>query len=163
MGASDYNVVVDPQEKPDKRHDGDGENKRDCANKRREKSPIFPGVQARLSDMPLHELVVAAVWLPRNVEGVSQERNGADQDADADVDGHAHKGDIRNSAGPRRDGDDEREDTGNDIAEAGDETDDAVDPESEAGEGNSKGFVKQDLQGAKSVVAEDPGASVQAA
>jgi len=111
---------------------------------------------AGLPDMPLHELVVAAVWLPCNVEGISQQRDGADQNADADVDTHAQKSDIRNSARPSRDWNDERENAGNNIAEAGDEPDDAIDPEPEPGEGNSKGFIQQDLQCAKSVVAEEP-------
>ena len=57
--------------------------------------------------MALQQKVVAAIGLPGDVEGVSQQGNGAHQHADAEVDRHASQRHVRNSAKPSSKGDDQ--------------------------------------------------------
>ena len=88
--------------------------------------------------------------------------DGADEDADGEIDGHADEGDEGDAADPGGDGNDQREQAAEDVANAGDEADDAVDAETEAGAGNAKELVENELDGAKGLVAKEPRAALPA-
>ena len=88
--------------------------------------------------------------------------NGAHEDADAEIDGHAHQGDVGNAANPGGQGNDQREQAGEHVAEAGNEADDAVEAEADSGAGDAEGFVEKDFEAVQGAVAEEPGAAVPA-
>ena len=48
-----------------------------------QKEPVSPGVAAGLFDVADEQLVVAAVGLPGDIEGVAEERNRADDHVEA--------------------------------------------------------------------------------
>ena len=89
--------------------------------------------------------------------------NGADQHADAEIDGHAHQGDIGNAANPGGERNHQREQAGQHVAEAGNQADDAVNAKADLGAGDAKGLVEQDLEPLQSLVAEEPCAAIPAA
>ena len=110
----------------------------------------------RLPEVACEQEVVSAVGLPDDVEYVAEEWNGADKNSDADVGGHADKSDVWDAANPSGDGDDEREESGKNIAKAGYQTDDAVDAEPEVGSGDAEAFVEEDFQGLEGGIAKEP-------
>ncbi len=103
------------------------------------------------------EEVVAEVGFVKDVEGVAEEGNGADDEGDSDVGKHSEEEGPTCAADPGCDGDDEREDAGDDVAEAGDESNDAVNAEAVPEEGNVEGFIEQNLNAVQAFVAKDPG------
>ncbi len=111
--------------------------------------------------MAAEQAIVAPVGLPGDVENVSEEGNRAHQNADAEVGGHAHEGNVGNAAYPRRQGNDQREQSGQHIAQAGNQPDDSVEPETDAGAGEDEGLVEQDLQAMEGPVSEKPSAAIQ--
>jgi len=56
-----------------------------------------------------------------------------------------------------------REEPGKDVAEAGNEADDAIDAEADFGAGNAEGLVEEKLDLLEGGVAEEPGAAIPAA
>ena len=127
-----------------------------------QKRPVAPGVAARLAQVAVQQPVVAAVGLPGDVEDVAEEGNGADQHADAEIGGHAHQRHVGNAANPGGQRNDQREQAGQHVAQAGNQPDDAVEAEADAGAGDAKGLVEQDLKPMQGLVAEEPGAAIPA-
>jgi hypothetical protein len=152
-------VADEPGEHPHDENDGNGEDQRHGAGKQKEKSPVLTFVAARLTKMPLEQLVVAAVGLPYDIKDVAEEGDGADENADAQICGHAHDSDVGQAAHPCGKRNDERQQSRENIAEAGNESDDAVDTETEAGAGNAEGLVEQDFKAQEGAVAKDPRAA----
>ena len=115
-----------------------------------------------LSEGAGEEAVVAAVGFPGDVEGVAEDGDGADEDSDGDVGDHAEEGDVGDAADPGGDGDDEGEEPGEDVSQAGDEADDAVDAEADLGAGDEEGFVEEDFKPVEAFVVEEGAAFVPA-
>ena len=128
-----------------------------------QKNPVSPGVAARFAQVALHQPQVAAVWFPCYVEDVAEDGDGADQNADAEIDRHADQRDVRNAAGPGGDGNDGREQAGQYIAERRNQTDDPVEAKAELGAGKAKGLIEQGLKALQRLVAEEPCAAIPAA
>ena len=57
--------------------------------------------------------------------------NGSDQNTDAEVDRHTHQGDVRYAANPRSHGNDQRQQSGQHVAQTRNESDDSVDSEAD--------------------------------
>ena len=152
-----------PGKDPDHEDDRDGKDEREDAREDDEESPVFPGMAAGFAQVTLQQPVVAPIRFPGNGEGVAQNGNGPDEYADAEIRNHARQGDVGDTADPGGDGNDERKQAGQDIAEARHQADDAVDAEANSGEGNSEGFVEQDFKRAQRFITEDPGAPGPAA
>ena len=73
----------------------------------------------RFAQVAGEQAIVAAIGLPEDVEDVAEERNGADEHADAEVGGHARERDVRHAANPGGEWDDERGDASQHVADAG--------------------------------------------
>jgi hypothetical protein len=146
-----------PREKPNHKQDWDGEDESHYAGQHDEKGPIFPRMTPGLPEVALQQQIIAAIRLPSNIEGVAKNRDGADQHTDAEVDSHAHEGDVWNAANPRGNGDDEGEQSGEHVSQAGNEADDAIDAESDPCERDAKGFIEQDFKPMQGLVAKEPG------
>jgi len=100
----------------------------------------------RFGDGASEKVVVAAVGLPPDVKGVAEDRDGADENSDGEVGDHAEQGYVRHTANPCNEGNDEGEEAGENVSEAGDQADDAVKAEADAGAGDDERLVKQDLE-----------------
>jgi hypothetical protein len=135
--------MEDPEENQQQDYDRSGEDDKDCRGKSEEEGPVAPGVAMRLAQMAHHEAVVAAVGLPRDVEQVSEERDGADDDADAEVDRHAEQRDAGDAANPRSEDQHRGGDAGEHIAEAGHEANQAVEPDTNARAGDAEPVVEE--------------------
>ena len=114
-------------------HDADG-----C-----EEEPVAPLLAAWMLEVAGEQHVVAAVGLPRDVEGISEERHGADDDVEREIDDHARDSDVGCAARPCGEDDDGRGETGEDVADAGDEADDAVQAEADGGAGDAEPRVEK--------------------
>src|SRR5271165_3069344 len=90
-----------------------------------------------------HQVVVAAVGFPGDVEDVAEEGDGADEDLDGDVDHHAEEGDVGDAANPGGEDEDAGGDAGEDVAEAGDEADEAVEADAGGREGEAEPVVEE--------------------
>src|ERR1039458_2245095 len=112
--------------------------------------------------MEAEQAVVAAVGLPKDVEDVAEEGNGSHQNADAEIGGHARQRDVGYAANPGRQGNDQREQSGQHVAQAGNQPDDPAQPEADAGAGDSKGLIQQNLYAVQGPVAEEPCAAIPA-
>lgn len=145
-----------PQHEPDEKHDGDGEDGGKKEQHRQQKKAIAPSVAARLCEVPLQQLIVATVGLPGNVEDVSEERHGTHQYADAEIDDHARERNVRDASHPPGERKDERDEAGDDVADTGHETDDAIDTEAYAGARDAKCFVEQKFEPREGLIAEEP-------
>jgi len=154
--------MEEPEDQPRGDDQRQGEDGGERGDEKEQEAPVAPGVAARRSEVAEEQLVVAAVGLPGDVEGVAEDGDGADEHADANVDGHAEEGDVGQPAHPAGDGDDERKQAGDDVAKAGYEADDAVDAEADAGAGDAEGFVEKDFKVEESVVAQEPRATLPA-
>ena len=148
--------MVDPKERPNEHRNRNRKDEDQCAYERSEESPVFPGVAARMSEVALHDLVVAAVWFEGDIKGVAQDRNRTDQHSDAEIHGHASEGDIWHAAGPCGDWDDERQDAGDDVAKPGYEANDSIDSKAKAREWNGEGFIQKNFEAAQGLVVEEP-------
>ena len=153
---------ADPDEEPDHENHGNGEDEGHRPGQHQQKHPILAGVPAGFAQVAAQEQVVAAIRLEGDVEDIAEDGDGAHQHANAEIDGHAHQGDVRNAANPCGDGNDEREQACQHIAEAGYQADDAVNAKADLGAGDAKRFVEQDLDLLEGGVAEEPGAAIPA-
>jgi hypothetical protein len=135
--------VQEPVEEQEQDDDGRGEDDEDRRGQSEQEDPVAPGVAMRLAQVAHDEAVVAAVGFPGDVEEVAEERDGADEDADAEVDCHAQQGDVRDAANPRSEDEDGGSDAGDDIPEAGNEADEAIEPEADAGAGDAEPVVEK--------------------
>jgi|SRR5579862_3028004 len=155
-------VVRQPEQEPDHEHDGNGKDGSQTRGEQRQEEPVAAGMPVGFAQVPLEEEVVSAIRLPENVKDVAEDGDGSDEDADAQIGGHARERDVRDTANPRGKRNDEREHAGDDIAETGNEADDSVEPEAEARAGDAKRFIEQDLEPLQGLIAEDPCAAVPA-
>jgi hypothetical protein len=103
----------------------------------------------RVRHEALDEHQVAGIRLPAEVEEIAQHGNGSDREIDGDVAEHADE----NKAGraeARRDGDDvTRERGARDVAEAGDEPEQRIEPDAKARARNADRAVQQARQGTR--------------
>src|SRR5450755_2382333 len=104
------------------------------------------------------ELVVAAVGLPGDVEGVAEKWDGADDHVECEVDRHAGKGDVRDAAHPGGEDEDAGGEAGEDVSDGGDEADDAVEAEVDLSAGNAEAIVEQMGEDDEVFVAEEASA-----
>jgi hypothetical protein len=155
--------LQEPADDPDQEHDREGEDHAQRADKKQKKNPVTPGVTARLAQVPVEEAEVTAVGFPDDVEQVAEEGNGADEDTNGDVDGHADKSDVGHAARPAGERDDQRHKAGEDIAGDRDKADDAIDAEAESRSRDPKALIEKEFQGAQSVIPEEPCAALPAA
>jgi hypothetical protein len=128
------------EQQNDHRRKEEGE---DGAEEAEQKRVVLAGVAMGLAQVADDEAVVAAVGLPGDVEDVSEDGDGANDDGNAEVDEHADEGDVRDAANPRGDDEDRGGDAGEDVAEAGDEADEAVETEADAGAGDVEAVVEE--------------------
>ena len=148
--------MQEPEEKPQGEHHGKCQDETQRTEEEREEGPVAPGVAARLAEVALQKEIVAAVGLPCDIKCIAEHGNGANEHTDTEVNGHSDESDIGNSARPGSEWNDEREQASERVAEAGNETDEAVDSEAKAGSGNAERFVEQDFEGLQGAVAEEP-------
>jgi hypothetical protein len=120
-----------------------GKNGEDGRGEREQEGPVAPGVTMRLAQVAHDEAIVPAIGLPRDVEQVAEERDGADDDTEAEVDRHAQQRHVRDATNPRSENQDGGGDAGDDVAEAGNETDEAIEPEADGRAGNAEPVVEQ--------------------
>lgn len=104
---------------------------------------VAPGVAVRLAEVTRHELIIAAVRFPGDVEDVAEDGDGSDDNFEAYVDHHADEGDVWDAADPGGENDDERGEAGEDVAEAGDEADEAVETDADGGEGDAEPVIEK--------------------
>ena len=136
-------VMGEPEDDEEKDHDGDGDENEDDAEKAEQEGVVLPGVAPGLAQVPHHKLNVAAVGFPRDVEEGAEERDGADEDLEGEVDHHAEEGDGGDAANPCREDDEEGSETGDYSAEAGDQCDEAVESDADGSEGDAEPVVEE--------------------
>ena len=115
----------------------------DGRQQRGEESVVLPGVPVGLAQVAGEEPVVAAVGLVRDVEEVAEKGNRADKDIQAEIDHHAGERDIRDAANPGGEYEDKRGDAGQRIADARDESDEAVETEADGRAGDAEDVVEK--------------------
>src|ERR1700760_4487101 len=120
-----------------------------------EKEQVAPVVTPRVLEMPGEQRVVAAVGLPCDVEGVSQEWHGADDDVEREIDQHARDGDIGCAPYPCGNDDDAGGEAGEDVADAGDQADDTVQSEANRSAGDAEPGVEQAAEQVEIFVAKE--------
>ena len=135
--------VQQPYEDEQQHDDGRGENGENDSCKAEKEDVVAPGVAMRLLQVADHEAVVAAVGFPGDIEDVAEERDGADDHVEAEIDEHADERDVRDAANPCSEDEDGGGDAGEDVAEAGDEADEAVEAEADGGAGDAEPVVEQ--------------------
>src|SRR5579871_6792094 len=108
-----------------------------------EEQPTAPPLAAWVGEAGGEQLVVAAVCLPANVEEIAQYRHGAEQHFYAPVRQHARQGHVRDAPCPRCEDDYTRRNATNDVTDAWNEADDAVEPESNGRARDSEPVVEQ--------------------
>jgi hypothetical protein len=137
----------EPVEQPENDHqqheDRRGENRENHGNEAKQEGPVAPGVAMRLAQVANDEAVVAAIGFPRDVEEIAEERDGADDDTEAEVDRHAQERDVRDAANPRSEDEDGGGEAGEHVAEAGNEADEAVEPDADGRAGDAEPVVEQ--------------------
>jgi hypothetical protein len=151
-----------PGEEPDDEDDGYGEDESQRRQHDGEKNPVAPSVAAGLTEVALQKAIVAAVGLESDVEYVSEDGNGADQNPDAEIGGHPRQGDIGNAARPGSEWNDGRKQAGQHVAQTGDEANEAVNSKAEACARDGEGLVEKDFQALDGAVAKEPRATVPA-
>ena len=87
---------------------------------------------ARFAQMAAEQQIVAAIRLPHHVEDVAEEGNGSYQYTDAEIRRHPRQRHVGHSADPCRYRNDERQQSGEHVAQAGNQSDDAIDAEAKA-------------------------------
>jgi len=140
-------VADEPSDEPDDEHDGNSEDEPECGDKDAEEDPVATCMAAGLGEVAREQSIVAAVRLPDDVEDVAEEWNGANEYPNANIGGHAQECDVWDAANPGGNGDDEREESGEDVAEAGNKANYAVDAEAEVRSGDTKCFVEKGFEG----------------
>jgi hypothetical protein len=153
-------MAGNPGEQPDNQQDGDGKDKAKSSDKHPEKRPVAPGVATRLVEVTDEQLIVATVGLPGDVEDVTEKRNGADENADGEIGGHADQRDIGRAANPGCQRNDEGEQSGEDVAKTGNKADDSVEAETNTCAGNAECFVEQNLDAMQGAIAKKPRAAI---
>ncbi len=133
----------DPEDDDQENDERRGEDREYCGEKAEEEGVVPPGVTVGLAEVARHQLIVAAVGFPGNVEDVAEEGDGTDEDFETEVDHHADEGDVGDAANPRSEDEDERGDAGENVAEAGDESDEAVEADADRREGDVEPVIEQ--------------------
>ena len=95
-----------------------------------------------LLQVPRHECVVASVGLPCDVEDVAEEWDGSDEYVDAEIDDHPCQRYVRNASEPCSDDDDAGGESGEHVAETGNEADDAVESKADGRTGDAEPVVE---------------------
>ena len=93
--------------------------------------------------------------LPCDVEGISEEGDGADDHVEREIDEHARDGDVACAARPCGDDDDGGGEPGEDVTDAGYEADDAVQAESDGGAGDAEPRVEKAAEDVEVFVAKE--------
>ena len=119
-----------------------------------------PARPAWLGEVTLHQQIVASVRLECDVEDIAEERHRTHEHVDGEVCSHAHERDVRHSTSPGRKRNDQREQAGDSVAKAGDQSDDSVDAEPNSGARHAECLVEQYLDALENVVAQVPRAAV---
>ncbi len=133
----------EPEEDEGEDDERGGEESEDGGEQCGEEGVILPGVAVGLAEVAGEEAVVAAIGFVGDVEDVADERDGADEDIEAEIDHHAGQGDVRDAADPGREDEDEGGDAGEHVADAGDESDEAVESEADGGAGDAEDVVEE--------------------
>jgi hypothetical protein len=149
-------------QQPCHEQNGHGEDGTDDERDAGEEEPVAPVVAMRVLEVLGEQGVVAAVGLPGDVEDVAEERDGADDDVQREVDQHAGDSDVGCAARPCGDDDDRGGEAGEDVADAGDEADDAVDAEADGGSGDAEPGVEHAAEQVEIFVAEEAAADAEA-
>jgi hypothetical protein len=135
-------VPAEPLQKPEDQEDrGEKDGAQGPGNQHQE-DPVSPRLPPLLFQMPNDQRIVAPVRLPGDVKGIAQQRNRPQQYLDANVDHHSDQRDIGHTPYPRRYNEDRRSKAADNIAQAGDETDDAIQSEADGGAGDAEPFVE---------------------
>src|SRR5579859_1609473 len=151
---SSSGVVTEPLQKPEDQEDRGQKDGRENEAYQHQEHPVAPGLSPRLVQLTDDERIVATVRLPGDIKGIAQERNRSQQHLDADVDHHSEQRDVRDTTHPCRDHDDRGREATDNISQAGDQADDAIQSEADRGAGNTKPVVEQMRQHIKILVGE---------
>src|ERR1700751_2576616 len=146
---------VSQMDEPGDEQDGHGENGGDDHGDGCEKEPVTPLLLAWMFEVASEQRVVAPVGLPCDVEGVADERDGADDDVEREVDKHARDGDIGCAARPCGEDDDRGGEAGEDVADTGDEADDAVQSEADGSTGDAEPGIEKAAEQVEIFVAKE--------
>ena len=148
-------MVEEPVEDPCEYQQGDDEDRDQPRNQAGEEEPVSPRMASWLFDVAYEELVVAAVGLPSDVEGVAEERDGADDYVERKGDCHPGEGDVGDAAHPGGEdkyaGGKSRED----VSYGRDEANYAVEAEVDLGARNAEAIVEQMGEDVEVFVAEE--------
>ncbi|ACO34023.1 conserved domain protein [Acidobacterium capsulatum ATCC 51196] len=143
-----------PAQQHGEREDGRGKDERERKCCESKKAAVFPGVTPRLCKLARHQTVVTAIGLEGHDEEISRERDGTDEHFESDVDAHARECGIGHAAQPGRADKQQRGEPGEHVADAGDEADQAIETNADAGAGNAEPFIEQARQQIQLLVAE---------
>ena len=130
------------EEPAQQEHRNDHEQGQDEANACDEE-PVCTGVLFRVGVGAGKQGVVTAIGAPANVEEVAYEGDGADSGLNGDVEDHAGDDGFGNAAEPGGNDDDRRGEAAKNVADAGDEADDAVKAEPDGRAGNLDEVVEE--------------------
>ena len=151
-----------PGDEPDSQHDRDGKYQSERGGQSDQEGAVPSGVPARLLEVAAEEQIVAPVGLPGDVKDVAEDGHRSHQNADAEIGSHAHQGHVGHAANPCGQRNEQREQAGQHVAQAGNQAEDAVEAEANGRAGDAEGFVEQNLQRVERAVAEQPGAAIPA-
>jgi hypothetical protein len=142
-------LVGEPLQEPEDEEDRGQKDDGECRGNQHQEDPVSPRLPPGLLQMANNQRVVATVRLPGDIKGIAQQRNRPQEDLDADVHYHSDQRDVRHAAHPGREHDDRRRQAANDISQARDEADDAVQSEAYGGAGDAKPvieYVRQEVE-----------------
>ena len=151
-------TIEDPSQQKHRQHYQRGQNEAQTT----EKEPALHRMLSRLVDASSQQRVVAAVRPPGDVEHIAEHRNRADHNLDRHIGHHARHRDIGDAAHPGRDDDDAGGDAADQVADAGNEADDAVEPEADRSAGNPDEVVQHMRQQVEVLVVEGLAAAFHA-
>ena len=134
-----------PQEPRREPHDGDHWNREDRQQNKRDaeqEDVILPCVYVWLAQVPRQQIIVAAVGLPCNIEGVAQNRDRADQHIERKIDDHARERHVRHPTKPCRDHNNAGGEASKNISEERNQPNKSVESEANRRARNAKAVVK---------------------
>jgi len=136
-------LMRQPLGEPDQQDERYHEDRGHTESQKAQKNPVFPGMPVRLFQVARHQCIIAPVGFPCDVEHISQQGNGADNDIDGEVHDHTRERDVWHTAKPCGDDENAGGQSCKHIAQPGDEADDAVQSEANGGTGNAEPVIEQ--------------------
>src|ERR1700733_10279612 len=151
-------AVEEPRQQKHGKNDQCGQHNAEAA----EKEPALQCVFSRFVDTADEQRVVAAIRAPGDVEHITEHGNGPDHNFDCNVGDHTRDRNVGDASHPSCDDDDAGGDAADQVADAGNEADDAVETEANRGTRNFDEVVEHMRQEVEVFVVEGTAAAFQA-